>query len=282
MSAAPPPPRSSADPRVARADELLRKARGIAAATTTSRVSVKHRAASQAFELAADEYRSAGEWLRAGDAYASAAEFEGRLDNSVAAASLHAEAGYAAARADTGAAVLYFGRAIGVLATLGHFAPAAALQVVIAELHEADSALEEAAGAYTLASECYAQTGDLPTVCRLLAKAGELLALETDLPRCHTSFERAARFARDHNLLKFRAPGLVFDACLPIIAAGDLVTAVDFVERACADDANFAVGRERRFLLDVVAACRAYDGDAFIDYVWNFDYARLLAPFELA
>ena len=118
-------------------------------------------------------------------------------------------------------------------------------------------------------------------MCRLLAKAGELLADEADFPASHARFDRAAKFAKDHNLLKLRLPGLVLDATLTIIAAGDLVTAEAYVAKCTAEDANFGVGRERRFLLDVIHACKRHDADAFVDFVWNFDYARLLAAYEL-
>ena len=47
-------------------------------------------------------------------------------------------------------------------------------------------------------------------------------------------------------------------------------------------DPNFAVGREKRFLLDVVDSARGASLHEFADHCWNYDFVDALDPFELA
>ena len=140
--------------------------------------------------------------------------------------------------------------------------------------------------AYAVAAEQYLAGGGAPEhtapLCRCLHEAGSLYAQAGEFERAHRCFDRAAAFARDDNLLKHRSPDLALQAGLCILAAGDLPSLEAYCDQGARDDAAFSVGRERRFLLDVADCARHYDADTFLDHVWNFDYARELAPFELA
>ncbi len=46
-------------------------------------------------------------------------------------------------------------------------------------------------------------------------------------------------------------------------------------------DVYFGASKEKRFLLDIIDDILDRQLDAFVDHVWNFDYAMELTSYEL-
>lgn len=60
------------------------------------------------------------------------------------------------------------------------------------------------------------------------------------------------------------------------------IAATEAYIAACTDlDFNFAVGRERRFMLDACDCSREFDAHTLLDHVWNYDYVAELQPYQL-
>ena len=272
---------ASREARGAKAEEQWTMGRSMLARPAAPRVTTNLRAVRRLFEASGDGFRAACRWPRAAEAYVQAADCELRLDRPEAAASFLADAGFAALHADPSAACGYFSRATERFVLCGRSRAAAALQLRVADVHESDLALEDAAAAACLAADCFQRDLDLPSTCWAAHRAGELRVRAGDFASARACFDRAARTARDHNLLKFRCPSLLLDVALCALASADLVDTAAAVEAAAKEDAVFATGRERRFMLDLIDAARGYDPDAFMDHCWNFDAARLLSPAEL-
>lgn len=244
----------------------------------------KYEAACRLFEAAADTYRAHARWRLAGEAYARCGEAERKVGGQaelLVAATYYADAGESFERVDTGAAVDAYTRAVGLFATLGRFSAAAALQAHAARLYENDSALEQAAEAFQWAADYYMGDDEYALAAQALASAGECLAREEAFPEAADKFYRAARFAMDDNLLKLKVPALLFSSGLCHVASGDLGAAEARIADAALLDGSFAVGRERRFLLDVVDAARGQSLDDFADHAWNYDHVAQLAPWHL-
>lgn len=278
------------DEELASAQCCLDKAqRTLDSGLVVSRV-VKYTAASVLSERAAQVYLRRARWRQASDAFVMAADAELQLGDrgAQAAAAFLEAAGDALSKVDPYASVSHYRRAINILSAppISRSASAAGVAVKAAELLERNGAQEEAAAAYGVAAEHYLSSGratlHLAPGARCLYEAGQLYATCGDFEKAHRFFDRAALFARDDNLLKNRSPDLLLDAGLAILAAGDLPAVQAYCEQGATEDAAFAVGRERRFLLDVADCATHWDNDTFMDHVWNFDYVRALRPFELA
>jgi hypothetical protein len=55
----------------------------------------------------------------------------------------------------------------------------------------------------------------------------------------------------------------------------------DFVRKSSQRSADFSVGRERRFLYDLIDAAKAWAAGDVLDHAWNFDNVYCFAPHEL-
>ncbi len=175
----------------------------------------------------------------------------------------------------------YYSKAIGMYASMGRFVPAATLQMRVAELYEADGALTDSADSFQYAADFWLGDDAFGQAIVCLRSSGIALAEEEVFEEAHSKFERAARYALDDNLLKFRSPHLLFDAGLCRVAEGHLPKAEEYIAEVSLRDGTFAVGRERRFLLDVIDCAKVFDLDEFVDHLWNYDYVAELQPFEL-
>lgn len=248
-------------------------------ANPTPRTKYAH--ACRLFEQAADVYRTFGRWRSAGEAYFKAGEAEKKQAELLIASTYYTDAGECMERVDADEAVGMYLRAIGLYASLGRFMSAGTLQSRVAELYEADGALTQAAEAYQYACDYFLGDDLYSQAVKCLWHSGACLAQDESFGEAGGKFEKAAGYAMDDNLLKLKVPELMFDACLCRLAVGDLGAAEGFVNDCSSKDPNFTVGRERRFLLDVIDTARSRDVDAYMDHCWNFDYVDELDPWEV-
>lgn len=242
---------------------------------------VKYNQASRLFETAADIYQCYAKWRFAGEAYARAGDAEKKMNELLIAGTYFIDAAECYERIDVNEAIRIYQKAIGLYATIGRFVSAATVQTRVAELYEADGALAHAAEAYQYASDYFLGDDLYSQTILALYQAGVCLTMDNTFRAAHEKFEQAARFAADDNLTKFKVPEFMFDSALCLLAEGNLPEAEDYIILCSRRDANFAVGRERRFLFDIIDCANASALDDFIDHCWNFDYVDELDPFEL-
>jgi tetratricopeptide (TPR) repeat protein len=303
---------------------------------------VKYAHASRLYESAADTFRTFGRWRAAGDAYSRAGEAEKKQSEVLVAGTYYIDSAECYERVDPTEAIRMYAKAVGLYATMGRFVSAASVQSRVAELYESDGANADAANAYQYAADYFLGDDLYSQAVMTLYKSGVCLCRDAVYLSAHEKFERAAKFASDDNLIKFRCvrtekgrdlgrnrsalmftstrawmitrvdrnssssvhpslpffnpsrnnlchppihprsvPEMMFDAALCLIAEGDLPRAEDYIIECSRRDAGFAVGRERRFLYDIIDCARASEVDDFVDHVWNMDYVDALDPFEL-
>ena len=245
-------------------------------------LAINLRSAIRLFESAGDGFLAASRLRSAGSCYAAAGDAESRLDGcDLTAASLYSSAADAAVDEDPVVALQYRCRASEFFSRCGQHRAAAVQHLRAVHSLAGDHAWTESANHYTSASECYALIAEMQAAARCRAHAGDHLVTADDLIGASSAYLAAAAFARDHNLAKYCAPGLVLDAVLCAVARMDLSAARSTVAASSAVDILFAAGREQRFALDLAESCAAGDAHKFMDHVWNFDSARMLRPVEL-
>lgn len=246
----------------------------------TSRA-IKYISSRKLFETAADAYRIAGKWRSASRSLAYAAEAESRRGRPRDAATYYLEAGDYAARSDHEFAIEQYGKAITIMAREGQFPQAAAVQRRVAEMHAEDGDTTAAAVAWAFTAELYLSGHMTPQSVLALHRAGRMYVESEAYLDAHRTFHQASKVARDDNVLQFRIPLLLFDACLALLGTGEIPDFEDFLARAAVEDMNFAGSRERRFLLHVVECAVRADLEGFLDHAWNLDYVLELQPHQL-
>jgi tetratricopeptide (TPR) repeat protein len=184
-------------------------------------------------------------------------------------------------RTDPLDAVALFQRAVGEFASLGRFLAAAAVQREIADIHELQHALFEAAVALSNAADYYVGEALPHPAVACLVRAGEHFVEDERYSEAAKRFLQAISLCLDDNLMKFNGPQLALATTLCYLALRDDTKAMDFVEQHAGKDPLFLVSREKRFLLDVILAAQERRPDDFMDHCWNFDYVYELHPHHL-
>jgi hypothetical protein len=218
---------------------------------------------------------------RAAESYARCAEAENRLGHRLASATYLCDAAECMQRTDPLDAVALFQRALAEFAGLGRFLAAAAVQREIAEIHEAQHALFEAATALSNAADYYVGEALPHPAVACLVRAGEHFVEDERYSEAAKRFMQTISICLDDNLMKFNAPQLALTTALCFLALRDDTKAMDFVEQHASKDPLFLVSREKRFLLDIILAAQERRPDDFIDHCWNFDYVFELHPHQL-
>ncbi len=256
---------------------------------------VRYTYASSLFTRAGEILRIYQQWRRAAEAYERASEAEKSMAAMLQCAALAADSAELYARVDASEAERMYRISSGVFAAMGRFITAGNLMVLTGEMEEADNAKTSAAESFAAASQYYLAEDAYSLCVANLARAGAMLALEDSYEEAHVLFERAARVALDDNLTRWHSSRLVVSAGLCLVAAARtswrlasqadsaaLVARLEAYQTGCAKrDASFAVGRDRRFLLDALDTSGIWARDDFMDHVWNYDYVAKLEAHEL-
>lgn len=269
------------DIRLSKATNLLKHGDEWLKKPTIASPKMKYEYASNVFRRAAEIFRAYGRWRLAGEAYCKCAEAERRCTTLLAAAAYYTAAGECLTRVDGTEAIEMFRKAIAIYASHERFVSAAALQIRIAELFDLDEAISSAADAYGLAADYYLAADMYPQAVQMMWLSGSTHATDDGFAIAFDAFHKAARYCLDDNLTKYRFSELTLDAALCLIAMGKYKQADEYVYIAAQQDANFSVGREKRFIFDLVDCAREWAGEDVLDKIWNFDYVACLKPHQL-
>jgi hypothetical protein len=241
----------------------------------------KFSSARRLFEAAAESYIVAGRWRDAAKGYAECAKAEQSLGKELVAATYYVDAGDCAERVDHGLAVHYYVNAVAGYVTQGRFPAAAAMQRRIAVMHSEDGATLEAAKAWTYAGELFLGADDHAQGVLHFYEAAKAFVYARRFKEASKAFDRAAAVAEDCNMLRARRPQLLMESVAALLATGEVSLAEELMLKHAAADHGFRLGREFRFLRDVVAATKVLDVHGFMDRLWNFDYVHELLPHQL-
>lgn len=164
---------------------------------------------------AANLFKTAGNWVAAGNAFCQAAQLHLQLRNKHDAAACFVEAGNAFKKADPKEAIHYLLRAIEIYRDMGRLALAAKHHVAIAEIYETE--LEDPAKAmahYEQSADYYKneEAHSSANMC-LLKVAGYAAQLE-QYRKAVDIYEQVATNAMDSPLLKYSAKDYFFNAAL--------------------------------------------------------------------
>jgi len=153
----------------------------------------------------------------------------------------------------------------------GRFSYAAKLQKETAALYEAEMDFEKASKHYRLAADYYEGENAQSASHQCLLKVAHYCAEQEDYGPAIEIFEKVAVASLNHKLLKWGVKDNLFKAVLCLLAAEDVVGAKKALERYKDMDTTFQAQRECIVLEAILAACEAYDAEAFTTALQDYD-----------
>jgi len=254
-----------------KADDLLLRADKKLKGFTLFNNSAKYEDAADMFTKAANLFKMEKKWDKAGEAYVKAAECHLKLQSKHEAASRYIDAANCYKKSNVTEAIGCLKQGIEFYTDEGRFSIAAKHQKELAELYESNSDIENAIAGYQVAADYYEGEGSASSGNNCLLKVALFSAQLERYDKAIELYEQIAAGSVDNNLLKWSVKDYLFRAGLCHLAKGDIVSAERALERYQDLDASFSSQRECKFLLDIIAAHKSFDVDAFTAAVVEFD-----------
>ncbi|KAB5538635.1 hypothetical protein DKX38_016168 [Salix brachista] len=266
----------------------------------------KHEDAADLFDKAANNFKLAKSWEKAGSTYVKLSQCHLKLDSKHEAASAYVDAAHCYKKTSTSEAISCLVQAVDMFCDIGRISMAARYLKEIAELYESDANIEKSMEFYHKAADFF-QNEDVTTsanqcnqkVAEFAAQLEKLnvyvsLSLSTlnvaadiacmvfrDLNnfslyvfRYQTSidiYEEIARQSLKSNLLKYGVKGHLLNAGICHLCKGDVVAITNALERYQEMDPTFSGTREYKLLADIAAAIDEEDVAKFTDVIKEFD-----------
>lgn len=228
--------------------------------------------AADMFVKAANSFKLAKAWKRAGDAFTRAAQlYEMSSDTSYDGASKYCDAAKAYRNVSPDKALEAYGDAIRLYTDAARFQQCARLSKEVAEMREEAGDAAGALESYTAAADFYDGEGSKSNANTMRLKVAMISASSKEYEKAAGIFEDVARDALGNNLLKFGAREYLLKAGLCRLCMGDSVGAQRAVEKYGEMDGTFTQAREGKLLSDIIAAVDDGDVEAFTNVVYDYD-----------
>lgn len=134
-----------------------------------------------------------------------------------------------AEKVDHELSLLYYAQAVACLVSVGKFVPAAVVQRRIADVCAEDDGHNEAGRAYGYSADLYLSADELQQAVLMYHRSGVQYVFARQFLDAKQAFERCAAVADDDNMMRYRVPTVMLDACLAYIATGDVPGTEDYV-----------------------------------------------------
>jgi len=236
--------------------------------------------AEEEYQKAANLYKVAKKWSKAGDAFRKVASVSMKLGNKYQAATAYTDGANCYRKTSIEDAVKSFRDASDIFTDIGKFSSAAKAQKEIGEILEAEGDKEGAIKAFDTAGDYFLgdNSTSLANGCHLRSAA--LYALVENYAKSIEIFEQIGMTSVDSALGKFSAKDYFFKAGLCHLCVGDLVAAERSIQKYCDWDVSFNSQREYKLLIAALEAYKKFDVDAFTAAVADYDAIVKLDPWK--
>jgi len=241
----------------------------------------RHDEAGELFVKAGNIFKKDKQFEDAVNAFVKAANAFAQANSAHDAATSYVQAAHCAKNANNVSGVVDFlQRAVDIYTDEGKFSMAGKHQKEIAELFEAEKDNENAMKAYKLAADTFGSENNEKANARACLLKVAMYASE--LEDYTTAIDIFEQVAHDNleGLGRFSVKEYLLKAGLCKLASGDMVSMHQALDRYKDMLYTFARDRECKFLEDVLAACEAFDLDAFTRAVVDFDSITPLDPWK--
>ncbi|KAG8489747.1 hypothetical protein CXB51_017952 [Gossypium anomalum] len=223
--------------------------------------SSKYEDAADLFDKAANCFKLAKSWDKAGSTYVKLANCHLKSDSKHETAQAYVDAAHCYKKTATKEAISCLQQAVNLFCDIGRLSMAARYYKEIAELYESEQNIEQA----------------MDYLKRLLisSKMKTCLLLPINASRKYQKaieiYEEIARQSLTNNLLKYGVKGHLLNAGICQLCKGDVVAITNALERYQDLDPTFSGTREYKLLADIASAIDEEDVSKFTEVVKEFD-----------
>ncbi|XP_078439905.1 alpha-soluble NSF attachment protein 2 [Wolffia australiana] len=240
----------------------------------------KYEDAAELLDRAANSYKLAKSWDKAGTAYTKLANIHIKLDSKHEAASAFVDAANCYKKVSSQDAARCLDQAVNFLLEIGRLNMAAKHCKDLGEVYEAEQNFEKAIDFYERAADLYQSEESTTSANQCKQKVAELSAQLEQYPKAIEIYEAIARHSLNNNLLKYSVKGYLLNAGLCQLCRGDVVAITNALERYQDLDPTFSGTREFKLLTDLAAAVDEEDVGKFTAVVAEFDSMTRLDPWK--
>ncbi|GKV28206.1 hypothetical protein SLEP1_g37289 [Rubroshorea leprosula] len=240
----------------------------------------KYEDAAELFDKAANSFKLAKAWDKAGSTYVKLANCYLKSESKHEAAQAYVDAAHCYKKISSSEAISCLQQAVHLFCDIGRLSMAARYYKEIAELCESEKNLEQAIDYYEKAADFF-QNEDVSTSanqCR--QKVAQFAAELEQYQKAIEIYEEIARQSLNTALLKYGVKGHLLNAGICQLCKGDVVAITNALERYQELDPSFSGTRECRFLADIAASIDEEDVGKFTDVVKEFDSMTPLDPWK--
>jgi len=236
--------------------------------------------AAELYKKAANMFKLAKEYDKAGDAFLRAADCYVKLSSKYEVAQCYQNAATILRKSNIPESIKCFKISIEFYLEEGRFSMAAKYQKEIAELFEADGEIESAVEAYCLASDYFEGDNQVSHSTACLLKVALFSAQLQQYQRAIDIYQKIANSSLDNNLLKWSVKDYLFRAGLCYLAMADSIATKRALEQFQTMDHTFGPSRECKLLMELVDAVEESDVEKFKAAVNEFDSISKLEPWK--
>ncbi|XP_068647550.1 alpha-soluble NSF attachment protein-like [Aristolochia californica] len=223
------------------------------------------------YDKAANCYKLAKNWDRAGAVYIKLASCHLKLESKHEAASAYVDAANCYKKTSSQEAISCLNNAVNLFLEIGRLNMAARYCKEIGELYEKEQNFEQAMNFLERAADLFQSEEVNTSANQCKQKVAQFAAQLEQYPKAVELFEEIARHSMNNNLLKYSVKGILLNAGLCQLCRDDIVAITNALEKYQDLDPTFSGTREYKFLSDLSSAIDEEDVPKFTDVVKEFD-----------
>ncbi|KAG9448868.1 hypothetical protein H6P81_008833 [Aristolochia fimbriata] len=231
----------------------------------------KYEDAADLYDKAANCFKLAKNWDRAGAVYIKLSSCHLKLESKHEAASAYVDAANCYKKTSTQEAISCLNNAVNLFLEIGRLNMAARYCKEIGELYEQEQNFEQAMNFLERAADLFQSEEVTTSANQCKQKVAQFAAQLEQYPKAVELFEEIARHSMNNNLLKYSVKGILLNAGLCQLCRGDIVAITNALEKYQDLDPTFSGTREYKFLSDLSSAIDEEDITKFTDVVKEFD-----------
>ncbi|KAJ8624503.1 hypothetical protein MRB53_033033 [Persea americana] len=231
----------------------------------------KYEDAADLYDKAANCYKLAKSWDKAGAVYIKLANCHMKLDSKHEAASAYVDASNSYKKISAQEAITCLNQAVNLFMEIGRLNMAARYCKEIGELYELEQNFEQSMNYFERSADLFQSEEATTSANQCKQKVAQFAAQLDQYPKAIAIFEEIARQSMNSNLLKYSVKGILLNAGICQLCRGDVVAISNSLERYEELDPTFSGTREYKFLADLAASIDEEDVDRFTNAIKEFD-----------
>ncbi|TYG62983.1 hypothetical protein ES288_D07G275400v1 [Gossypium darwinii] len=233
--------------------------------------SSKYEDAADLFDKAANCFKLAKSWDKAGSTYVKLANCHLKSDSKHETAQAYVDAAHCYKKTATKEAISCLQQAVNLFCDIGRLSMAARYYKEIAELYESEQNIEQAMDYFEKAADFFQNEDVSSSANQCKQKVAQFAAQIEQYQKAIEIYEEIARQSLTNNLLKYGVKGHLLNAGICQLCKGDVVAITNALERYQDLDPTFSGTREYKLLADITSAIDEEDVSKFTEVVKEFD-----------